>query len=324
MSAKNPTMTDAQPQRPRILIVDDDPSIVDLLETFLQNEYRVTVATHGEQAIELCRQQLPDLVLLDVMMPGPDGYEVCRRLKSDVATRDVPIIFVTARAETEEEIKGLEAGAVDFLSKPVHRAIVLARVKTHVMLRQQAMKLRDMAMTDILTGVANRRSIEERLDSEWRRCRRNKVPIAIVMIDIDHFKLYNDAYGHQAGDNCLQHVAAALKKVLRRPGDLLGRYGGEEFMCLLPETSLEAAVERADELGRVVKGLNIVHAHAASERVVTISRGVSATVPTGETELADLLEIADAMLYAAKDKGRNCTVASPLGPAADQGAPTRT
>ena len=112
----------------------------------------------------------PRLMLLDVMMPGPDGYEVCRRLKFDPVTRDVPIIFVTARAEIEEEIRGLEAGAVDFLSKPVHRAIVLARVRTHIALRQQAAKLRDMAMTDILTGVANRRCIEERLDIEWRRC----------------------------------------------------------------------------------------------------------------------------------------------------------
>ena len=186
-------MIDVEPKRPRILVVDDDPSIVDLLEAFLQNEYDVSVATNGEQAIKLCRQQSPDLVLLDVMMPGADGYEVCRRLKTDPVTRDIPIIFVTARDEVEEEIKGLEAGAVDFLSKPVHRAIVLARVRTHIVLRQQAAKLRAMAMTDILTGVANRRSVEERLDSEWRRCRRNRVPIAVIMIDIDHFKLYNDA-----------------------------------------------------------------------------------------------------------------------------------
>jgi diguanylate cyclase (GGDEF)-like protein len=316
-------MTDAEPQRSRILVVDDDPSIVDLLEAFLQHEYHVSVATHGEQAIDLCRRQLPDLVLLDVMMPGLDGYEVCRRLKSDPATRDVPIIFVTARDEVDEEIRGLEAGAVDFLSKPVHRAIVLARVRTHIVLRQQAAKLRDMAMTDILTGVANRRCVEERLDSEWRRCRRNQVPIAVIMIDIDHFKFYNDAYGHQAGDNCLQHIAAALKKGLRRPGDLLGRYGGEEFLCLLPETTLDRAVERADELGRAVMALNIVHAHAADERVVTISRGVSATVPTGETELADLLEVADAMLYDAKRGGRNRTMACLLGLNAGQGAPPK-
>jgi len=314
-------MNDAEPSRPHILVVDDDPSIVDLLEAFLQHEYRVSVATNGERAIAMCREQLPDLVLLDVMMPGPDGYEVCRRLKGDAATRDVPIIFVTARDEIEEEIRGLEAGAVDFLSKPVHRAIVRARVRTHIVLRQQAAKLRDMAMTDILTGVANRRCIEERLDSEWRRCRRNQAPIAVIMIDIDHFKLYNDAYGHQAGDNCLQHIAAALKKGLRRPGDLLGRYGGEEFICLLPETTLDRAIERAEDLGRAVMELNIVHAHTADQRVVTISRGVSATIPTPETELADLLEVADAMLYDAKRGGRNRSMACPLGLNAGQDAP---
>jgi diguanylate cyclase (GGDEF)-like protein len=317
-------MIDVKPKRSRILVVDDDPSIVELLQAFLEHEYDVSVATHGEQAIELCRQQLPDLVLLDVMMPGPDGYEVCRRLKSDPATREVPVIFVTARAEVEEEIRGLEAGAVDFLSKPAHRAIVLARVRTHIVLRQQAAALRDMAMTDILTGVANRRCIEERLDSEWRRCRRNQVPIAIIMIDIDHFKRYNDAYGHQAGDNCLQHIASALKKGLRRPGDLLGRYGGEEFVCLLPETTLDRAVERADELGRAVMELNIVHAHSADERVVTISRGVTATIPTGGMELAELLQVADAILYDAKRGGRNRTMSCALGQTAGQHAPPKT
>lgn len=316
-------MNDAQPPRSRILVVDDDPSTVELLEIFLRDEYDVSVATHGEQAIELCRERLPDLILLDVMMPGPDGYEVCRRLKSDPATREAPIIFVTARDEVEEEIKGLEAGAVDFLTKPVHRAIVRARVRTHVLLKQQAVKLRDMAMTDILTGVANRRCIEERLDSEWRRCRRNHVPLAVIMIDIDHFKLYNDAYGHQTGDNCLQHIASALKLGLRRPGDLLGRYGGEEFLCLLPETTLERAVERADELGRSVMALNIVHAASAGRRVVTISRGVSATIPATDTELAELLEVADAMLYEAKNAGRNRTKACPLGQLTGQDATPR-
>jgi diguanylate cyclase (GGDEF)-like protein len=300
-------MNDTVPQRPRILVVDDDPSVVELLRKFLEQEFDVSVAAHGEQAIELCRANPPDLVLLDVMMPGPDGYEVCRRLKADPMTRHVPVIFVTARNEIEEEIRGLEAGAVDFLSKPVHRGIVLARSRTHIVLKQQAEKLRDMAMTDILTGVANRRCIDERLEIEWRRCRRNQAPLALIMIDIDHFKLYNDTYGHLAGDNCLQHIAPALKHALRRPGDLLGRYGGEEFICLLPETALERAVERADELGRTVQRLNIVHGHPAAGPVVTISRGVSATVPSGEAELADLLHVTDAMLYEAKRGGRNCT-----------------
>jgi diguanylate cyclase (GGDEF)-like protein len=315
---------DAAPQRPRILVVDDDPSIVDLLEAFLQDDYEVLIAAGGEQAIAACRRRQPDLMLLDVMMPGLDGYEVCRRLKADPATREVPVIFVTARAEIEEEVRGLEAGAVDFISKPVHRAIVRARVRTHVVLRQQAAKLRDMAMTDILTGVANRRSIEERIESEWRRCRRSRSPIAIIMIDIDHFKLYNDAYGHQAGDNCLEHIASALRRCLRRAGDLLGRYGGEEFICLLPETTLEHAVQKADELGRAVRDLNIVHARDTGEPVVTISRGVSATIPRGDEEPADLLQVADAMLYDAKRAGRNRTAAAPLGPAATPDSPPKS
>jgi diguanylate cyclase (GGDEF)-like protein len=317
-------MTEAEIPRSRVLVVDDDPSMGDLLESFLQHEYRVSVATGGEQAIELCHRELPDIVLLDVMMPDADGYDVCRRLKSDPTTRDIPVIFVTARSETEEEIKGLEAGAVDFLTKPVHRGIVLARVRTHVVLRQQAAKLRDMAMTDVLTGVANRRSIEERLESEWRRCRRNGMPLAVIMVDIDHFKLYNDAFGHHAGDNCLQHIASALKKGLRRPGDLLGRYGGEEFICLLPETTLEHAVKRADELGRSVMALNIVQARTADSPVVTVSRGVSATIPSTEIDLSDLLQVADAMLYDAKRRGRNCTMACPLGPTARQDTPPGT
>lgn len=305
-------MTGTNTPRAHILVVDDDPSIESLVE-YVKREYTVSVATNGQQAIDFCRERRPDLVLLDIMMPDLDGYEVCRRLKMDTATSDIPIIFVTARDEPEHEVKGLEMGAVDFISKPVHSSIVLARIRTHVVLKQQSEQLHSMAMTDALTGVASRRSIEERLDSEWRRCQRKRVPLAVIMIDIDYFKLYNDTYGHQAGDNCLQHIASALKEGLRRAGDLLGRYGGEEFICLLPETALERAVERADELGRAVMELNIVHAGAPDYPVVTISRGVCATIPTGETEFADLLQVADAMLYDVKRGGRNSTRSCLLG-----------
>jgi diguanylate cyclase (GGDEF)-like protein len=311
-------MTDAERPRARIRVVDDDPSIVELLLEFLRNEYDVLVATHGEQALDLCRRERPDVVLLDVQMPGADGYEVCRQLKAAAETRDVPVIFVTGHTEVAEQLRGLEAGAVDFLSKPVHRAIVLARVRTHVVLRQQAATLRDMAMTDILTGVANRRCIDERLEIEWRRCRRNQAPLSLIMIDIDYFKVYNDTYGHVAGDNCLQHIAPVLKRGLRRSSDLLGRYGGEEFLCLLPETPLDQAVEKANELGRTVQQLNIVHGHPPAGPVVTISRGVSATIPSGDAELADLLEVTDAMLYQAKRSGRNCTRSCYLGQAEAQ------
>lgn len=306
-------MLQAQPLRSRILVVDDDPFIIDLLQEFLRREHEVFIATSGEEAIAFCRDHLPDLVLLDVTMPGQDGYEVCRMLKSDATTRDVPVIFVTAHDEVEAEVKGLEVGAVDFISKPVHRAVVLARVRTHLVLKEQLEKLRNMAMTDVLTGVANRRCVEAKLEAEWRRCQRNEAPLAVIMIDIDEFKLYNDAYGHHSGDKCLQHIASVLGNGFRRAGDLVGRYGGDEFICVLPETGLDGAIERADALGRAVKELGIVHAHGAARPVMTISRGVCATIPDSETELVILLEVADAMLYEAKRNGCNCTMSRPLG-----------
>lgn len=316
-------MRQAEPQRHHILVVDDDPSITLLLAEILKDRYDVSIATDGETAIDAFRKRVPDLVLLDVTMPGLDGYEVCRMLKANAKTAHVPIIFVTVRDRIEDEIKGLDAGAVDFLAKPLHPTVVLARVRIHIALKQQADQLRGLASTDVLTGVANRRRFDESLESEWRRCRRNRAPIALIMIDIDHFKRYNDAYGHVDGDACLTQLANALKDGLRRPRDLLARYGGEEFICLLPETGLDSATQRADELGRAVEQLNIVHAHSSAGAVVTVSRGVSATVPTAETEASDLVRVADAMLYAAKRSGRNQTMSSPSGLLGGQAATQR-
>jgi diguanylate cyclase (GGDEF)-like protein len=287
--------------------------MVSILVAILSEKYEVASVTSGEQALAFCERRPPDLVLLDVAMPGVDGYEVCRRLKLDARTGDVPIIFVTAHDRPEDEVKGLDAGAVDFIAKPVHPSIVRARVGTQITLKLQADQLRDMALTDALTGVANRRSFESLLEAEWRRCRRDRLPLSLIMIDIDHFKLYNDAYGHQAGDECLRQIAYALGTTLRRASDMLSRYGGEEFVCLLPGTGFRGAVERADEIGRAVERLNIVHAQLAAGPVVTISRGVSSTIPRAERQISELLEVADAMLYRAKHAGRNRTMSSLLG-----------
>jgi len=244
-------------------------------------------------------------VLLDVVMPGIDGFEVCKRLKSDPALRDIPVIFVTARDSAEDETLGLEVGAVDFIAKPISPPVVRARVRTHVALKRQTDLLRSLAFNDGLTGVANRRWFDERLQVEWLRCRRNRMPLALILLDLDHFKAYNDHYGHQAGDDCLRAVAAAMKARLGRPADLLARYGGEEFVCLLPETPLDGALAKADDLGRAVQDLAIAHAAAATAPVVTISRGVAAMLPEQGHEPAELLQRADAMLYAAKHAGRN-------------------
>ena len=312
-------MSAAETPRPLILVVDDEPSTVDVLVAILGEKYEVVPVTDGGQALEFCEHRLPDLVLLDIAMPGVDGYEVCRRLKLDARTGDVPVIFVTAHTRPDEEVKGLEAGAVDFIAKPVHPAIVRARVGTQVTLKLQADQLRDLALTDALTGVANRRSLEARLELEWRRCRRDRMPLSVIMIDIDHFKLYNDTYGHRAGDNCLRHIAHALGTMLRRASDMLSRYGGEEFVCLLPGTGLEGAVERADEIGRAVEQLKMFHGQSPAGTVVTISRGVSSSIPCAGSDISELLELADSMLYRAKHAGRNRTMARLL----DGGEPGR-
>jgi diguanylate cyclase (GGDEF)-like protein len=306
-------MNPSEAPRFLVLIVDDEPSTVDLLAGILKEHYEIACAASGEEALQFCEQRVPDLVLLDVAMPGVDGHEVCRRLKTSPRTDALPVIFVTAHDSPEDEIRGLDAGAVDFIAKPVHPAIVLARVRTQITLKCQADQLRGLALTDALTGVANRRAFEAQLDREWRRCQRNKLPLSVIIIDIDHFKKYNDTYGHQAGDHCLQHVASTLAMSLRRAGDTLGRYGGEEFACLLPATDLAGATARAEDIGRAIERLNIVPAGSANARVVTVSRGVGTTIPDDETEILDLLEVADAMLYQAKRAGRNCTRACLLG-----------
>jgi diguanylate cyclase (GGDEF)-like protein len=299
-------------KRARILIVDDQRLNVELLTDILKDHYDLAIASDGERAIEICERKPPDLVLLDVQMPGMDGYETCRRLKANPATREIPVVFVTARDTMEDQVKGLDAGAVDFITKPVHAPIVRARTRTHILLKQHADRLRELALTDTLTSVANRRSFDERLRAEWRRCQRSRSPIALIMIDVDHFKLYNDTYGHQAGDHCLQQICTAMKSSLRRPGDLLARYGGEEFACLLPETPLGQAMRKAEELGEAVQRLAIRHEKSSPAKVVTISRGVAALVPSMESQARELVKLADEMLYQAKHAGRNRTMCGPL------------
>lgn len=263
------------------------------------------MATSGEEALEICRQDPPDLILLDVVMPGMGGMEVCRRIKADPTTASVPVIFVTAQDDPADETRGLEAGAVDFITKPVNPAVVRARVRAHLTLKAQADALRELAFIDGLTGVANRRRFDDALEIEWRRCRRSGSPLAVVMIDIDHFKHYNDRYGHQAGDACLRSVADELRGRLGRSSDLVARYGGEEFVCLLPECGLEGAQAKAEDLRQAVEAMGVPHEASATSPVVTISLGVAAIAPGPEQSPEELLAAADVGLYEAKLGGRN-------------------
>ncbi len=293
-------------RRPRLLIVDDQPAIVHALYQAFSADHQVFMATSGEQALEQCARHQPDLVLLDVVMAGIDGFEVCQRLKADVSTRDIPVIFVTASNDEVAETRGLDAGAVDFITKPINPKIVRARVKTHLTLKAQADLLRHWVYIDGLTGVPNRRHFDEHLNAEWRRAMRHATDLSVILLDVDFFKLYNDRYGHQAGDDCLRRVAQTLQACVRRPGDLVARYGGEEFVCLLPETGLAGAMRFAQQLASQVAEQQIAHAASSVAPMVTVSAGVASTRAGGaESAPERLVRQADAQLYLAKARGRH-------------------
>jgi diguanylate cyclase (GGDEF)-like protein len=242
-----------------------------------------------------------------------DGFETCQRLKAMANMVEVPIIFVTAKIGHETETLAFEAGAVDFINKPVNPDVVRARVRTHLKLKFQADLLRNLAQTDGLTGVANRRNFDETLQKEWQRCRRSGLPLSLIYVDVDYFKAYNDCYGHQMGDVCLQAIAHVLMNNLRRPPDLVARYGGEEFVCLLPETPLSGAITKAHMLEKAVRALDMVHQNSAVADVVTISLGVATVRPASGTGSTDtLLSLADQMLYQAKRTGRGRVCAPPV------------
>ncbi|WP_256666097.1 diguanylate cyclase [Pseudomonas sp. B14-6] len=290
--------------RPKLLIVDDQPTNIRVLHELFREDCDVFMATSGEQAISVCQAQLPDLILLDVIMEGMDGHEVCRRLKVDPMTQGIPIIFITAQQQESDEVLGLELGAVDFITKPINTTIVRARVRTHLTLKLQSDLLRSMALIDGLTGVANRRKFNEDILADWRQCFREQKPLSLILVDVDYFKRYNDRYGHQAGDDCLKSVAQTLSETVRRPYDLVARYGGEEFACVLPNTFLSGAVEIAERMQERVRTLGIEHSASDVDRVLTISLGVATLTPTGELGFEALIEAADKQLYEAKNAGR--------------------
>jgi diguanylate cyclase (GGDEF)-like protein len=292
--------------KPLVLIVDDQVSNVKLLAAILGDDYRIRVATTGFDALQLVdKAPQPDLILLDIMMPDMDGYEVCRRLKGNPATQNIPVIFVTALSSESDEEIGLDLGAIDYITKPLSAPIVRARVRNHALLKRKADLLESLAHIDSLTNIANRRRLDHALQLEWRRCQRAGASLALLMIDIDSFKAYNDHYGHGLGDVCLTKVAAALAAGLQRPADIVARFGGEEFAVLLPEADIAAAALMGERLRENIAALRIPHAPAQQHEHVTISVGCAAVLPGELLKPQDLLDAADKNLYAAKSAGRN-------------------
>ena len=300
-----------EPQRQKILIVDDAETNLMILSNLLAEEGDIISATDGVQAIALAESDLPDLILLDVSMPGMDGYEVCRHLKSDIRTRDIPIVFVTGRTEDNDQEKGLSLGAIDYILKPYSPLIVLARIRNHLALQKAHLDLKianaeltRLAATDFLTGVWNRRRFMELGKAEVARVRRSGRCFGTVMIDVDHFKTVNDTYGHDVGDSVLRTLAEACVDRLRNV-DIVGRMGGEEFALILPETDPQGAkltVERLREyLGELAVPID------SGTLKVTVSAGVT-TVHDPRDSIEAALKRADEALYEAKGSGRNKTV----------------
>lgn len=289
----------------KILIVDDQPVNIRALHGIFRADFEVFMATNGEQAITICRQQRPDIILLDVVMPGISGHEVCRRLKADPATRETPIIFVTSQSEDDDEALGFELGAVDFITKPINPVTVQARVRTHVALKLQTDLLRSFAMMDGLTRIPNRRKFDEAFKLSWRGCVREQQPLSLALIDVDFFKQYNDRYGHQVGDTCLIAVAESLSGTLRRPYDLVARYGGEEFACLLPNTDRSGAQSRGEVMREAVKALEMEHQGSQIGPHLTVSIGIATHIPGPDDVPELLLRQADEQLYKAKQNGRD-------------------
>lgn len=294
----------------KVLVIDDVEMNATLIASVVATLCDVHTATSSQQGLDMALQYQPDLILLDVLMPEMDGFEVFRRLKNEPRTAHIPVIFLTGVAAANAEELGLNMGAADFIAKPFRSAVLLARVRNHLELAHQRQLLERLSHSDGLTGIANRRYFNTMLSREFGRMQRHQQSLALLMLDVDDFKAFNDHYGHLHGDECLQHVAHAIAQCLQRPGDLLARYGGEEFVCLLPDTSLEGAVKLAHDIQAAIAALRIPHAQAQAAEFVTVSIGVAATQNHDLANGQQLLGKADMRLYRAKRNGRNCITSS--------------
>lgn len=292
-----------------LLLVDDCRQSLAAMTALFSSEYTVVAYDNATEAINYARANDVDLALLDVDMPDMSGHEACKTLKANPATKTIPIIFVTGSGSGRDEEKGLLLGAVDYIIKPVNVAVLRARVRNHMELVYYRKELEVLSSIDGLTGVANRRKLDALLNQHFAAAIRFGYGLALLMIDVDDFKHYNDTYGHARGDQCLREVANTIQSVLRRGTDIVGRYGGEEFTVILPDTDVEGALVFAELLLRSVRALKIKGAGEQTDTAVTISVGVavlpSSSYARQRTTLSDLIEQADAQLYRAKRMGKN-------------------
>ncbi|RCJ39567.1 diguanylate cyclase response regulator [Nostoc minutum NIES-26] len=296
-----------------VLIVDDEPFIRTQLRLSLQCEgYQTAEAQDGREALTVFDQLHPDIVLLDAIMPDMDGFDCCTQLQSLDSGKNTPILMITGLEDQESVDRAFEVGAIDYVTKPIHWPVLRQRVRRLIQqsqLQQQLeaanRELQRLVTIDELTQVANRRRFEEYCAQEWQRMAREQLPLSLILCDVDFFKSYNDTYGHQAGDRCLQEIAKAIRNTVKRPADLVARYGGEEFVVILPTTNTEGAIVLAETICSAVKILAIPHRNSQVSSYVTISAGVSTEIPGTDSDFQAMITAADRALYQAKTEGRD-------------------
>ena len=291
-------------KREKILIIDDSSVQADMLRSILENDYDITVAHTAEAGLHHARVGNFSAVLLDIIMPGMDGFDLMRKMQEEVVTRHIPVIMITSLRDTKHEEQGLILGAVDYITKPYHPPIVKARVNTHVKLYRYRSQVERQSMVDPMTGVPNRRSYDMNCHSKWQEAVRFHQPISLCMFDIDKFKVYNDTFGHPAGDRVLATVAKTVSHCLRRSTDFFARYGGEEFVAIIVGHDAGNANVHMELARQAVEELHIPHNPTVS-KWVTLSMGGVTVVPKEGDSFDTYLKIADTMLYDAKRFGRN-------------------
>lgn len=289
----------------KVLIIDDDPASVALARQWLKKDgHGIITAADGEEGLSRAAGEEPDLILLDVQMPGMNGFQVCEKLKADSRLRNIPVIFLSAADETREKVKGLDLGAVDYVTKPFDRFELPARVRAALRTKRLQDLLTVYSEIDSLTEVYNRRVLMERLEQEWNRTRRYSTTVAFIMCDIDHFKAVNDTHGHPTGDQVLERIATLLRKSVRS-SDMVGRYGGEEFGIIMVNADRDSAASAAERYRSKIESMDL-HSRKGEFRV-TVSFGVADS--RGKDSVNQLVTAADRALYKAKETGRNtvCT-----------------
>ncbi|MCL2874607.1 MAG: diguanylate cyclase [Defluviitaleaceae bacterium] len=289
----------------KVLIVDDSIMNLKVLESILVDSYTIDTAQSGVDAINKALQNPPSLILLDILMPHMDGFEVIARLKQLPESKDIPVIFISGLDGSEHEEKGFALGAVDYITRPFSPGIVKARVNTHIQLSEHRKAIESLVMYDGLTGAYNRRAYDEFIDVEWRRAKREKTFLSVAMLDIDFFKKYNDNYGHLLGDEVLKTLVTTAKTVLFRSADLFARFGGEEFVFVMPMTEAEGAQAVAARVLEEINMLKIPHVYSEIADHITVSIGGATIKPQQNDNLLDFLMLVDKMLYQSKNNGRN-------------------